>query len=171
MGAFIDGDRLYKGVTQIIAQHLDALAERDIVPTFPRTGIMTDTSSMATAGSGHLGQNASAGAGSGDNALNGYGGNADSSAKESEAVEMALEGERFLRTVKLVWEDHVAIMKKMQLVLKYMVRSSRLIIFLPYLQSGYHRTRSTRLLPKCRTASHWDYDNSNAGSYTVHSSR
>jgi hypothetical protein len=93
---------------------------------------MTDTSTMATAGSSHLGQNASAGSSNGDNTVNGFGGNADSSAKESEAVEMALEGERFLRTVKLVWEDHVAIMKKMQLVLKYMVRSGMLRCMTPY---------------------------------------
>lgn len=81
---------------------------------------MADTSTMNTAG-----QNAPPGVNGGDGAV----GNAERAATESEAVEMALEGERFLRTIKQVWEDHVAIMKKMQLVLKYMVcllRSSRL---------------------------------------------
>ncbi|GHJ85109.1 hypothetical protein NliqN6_1511 [Naganishia liquefaciens] len=120
MVLYHNGDRLYKGVTQIIAQHLDALAERDIVPTFPRTGIMADTSTMATAGSNQRSQGILGGTRSGENGVTGIGGGAESAAKESEAVEMALEGERFLRTIKLVWEDHVAIMKKMQLVLKYM---------------------------------------------------
>ncbi|KAI5452911.1 hypothetical protein NCC49_006448 [Naganishia albida] len=105
MVLYHNGDRLYKGITQIIAQHLDTLAERDIVPTFPRTGIMTDAS----------GQNASAATNGGEGAP----GMAER-AGAPEAVEMALEGERFLRTIKQVWEDHVAIMKKMQLVLKYM---------------------------------------------------
>lgn len=85
---------------------------------------MTDTSTMATAGSSQLAQGISGGSRSGEKGSTGFGGNADTAAMESEAVEMALEGERFLRTVKLVWEDHVAIMKKMQLVLKYMVRQT-----------------------------------------------
>jgi cullin 3 len=69
------------------------------------------------------GQNAAANGGEG------VAGNA--AATESEAVEMALEGERFLRTIKQVWEDHVAIMKKMQLVLKYMVRRNRIFLLFP----------------------------------------
>ncbi|KAJ9117605.1 hypothetical protein QFC22_004455 [Naganishia vaughanmartiniae] len=114
------GDKLYKGLTQIIAQHLDTLAERDIVPTFPRTGIMMDTSTIGTAGSGLASGNTAGINGKPEIGASGSGGSLDSAANESEAVEMALEGERFLRTIKLVWEDHIAIMKKMQLVLKYM---------------------------------------------------
>lgn len=79
---------------------------------------MADTGTMNTAG-----QNAAAGVNGGEGAV----GNAERAATESEAVEMALEGERFLRTIKQVWEDHVAIMKKMQLVLKYMVRPLQLL--------------------------------------------
>ncbi|KAJ9119446.1 hypothetical protein QFC24_005679 [Naganishia onofrii] len=117
---FLDGDKLYKGLTQIIAQHLDTLAERDIVPTFPRTGIMMDTSTIGPAASGLANGNTTAINSKTEIGASGSGGSMDLAANESEAVEMALEGERFLRTIKLVWEDHIAIMKKMQLVLKYM---------------------------------------------------
>jgi hypothetical protein len=121
---FSDGDKLYKGLTQIIAHHLDTLAERDIVPTFPRTGIMMDTSTIGPAASGLANGNTTAINSKTEIGASGSGGSMDLAANESEAVEMALEGERFLRTIKLVWEDHIAIMKKMQLVLKYMVRAA-----------------------------------------------
>lgn len=118
----VDGDKLYKGLTQIIAKHLDTLVERDIVPTFPRTGIMMDTSTSGLAGSSLTTRNASGTSSKAEIGTSGSGGSWELAVNESEAVEMALEGERFLRTIKLVWEDHIAIMKKMQLVLKYMVR-------------------------------------------------
>ena len=38
----------------------------------------------------------------------------------AEAVEQALEGDRFLRAVKGVWEDHTGSMRKLKDVLKYM---------------------------------------------------
>lgn len=39
----------------------------------------------------------------------------------AEAVERALEGDRFLKAVKGVWEDHTGSMRKLKDVLKYMV--------------------------------------------------
>ena len=39
----------------------------------------------------------------------------------AEAVERAMEGDRFLRAVKGVWEDHTGSMRKLKDVLKYMV--------------------------------------------------
>jgi cullin 3 len=41
----------------------------------------------------------------------------------SEAVERAMEGDRFLKAVKGVWEDHTGSMRKLKDVLKYMVSS------------------------------------------------
>jgi cullin 3 len=40
----------------------------------------------------------------------------------AEAIERALEGDRFLKAVKGVWEDHTGSMRKLKDVLKYMVR-------------------------------------------------
>ena len=84
----IDGDQLFKGVKELIAEHLNDLAEEVIVPTFPR--------SSGTHGAGRLGGGA-------------------------EAVERALEGDRFLRSVRGVWEDHIGSMRKLKAILKYMV--------------------------------------------------
>lgn len=39
----------------------------------------------------------------------------------AEAIERALEGDRFLKAVKGVWEDHTGSMRKLKDVLKYMV--------------------------------------------------
>lgn len=86
-----DGDQLYKGVKDLIAEHLNDLAEEVIVPTFPR--------SSGTHGAGRLGGGA-------------------------EAVERALEGDRFLKAVKGVWEDHTGSMRKLKDVLKYMVSTA-----------------------------------------------
>lgn len=41
----------------------------------------------------------------------------------AQAVEMVLEGERLLKAVKAVWEDHISSMRKLTQVLKYMVRA------------------------------------------------
>jgi cullin 3 len=38
----------------------------------------------------------------------------------AEAVERVLEGDRFLKAVKGVWEDHTGSMRKLKDVLKYM---------------------------------------------------
>jgi cullin 3 len=85
----LDGDQLYAGVKQLIAEHLDALAEERIVPAFPR--------SSGTHGAGKLGGGA-------------------------EAIERAMEGDRFLKAVKGVWEDHTGSMRKLKDILRYMVR-------------------------------------------------
>lgn len=39
----------------------------------------------------------------------------------AEAVERAVEGDRFLRAVKEVWDDHIGSMDKLEAILKYMV--------------------------------------------------
>lgn len=83
---------------------------------------MMDTSTSGLAGSSLTTRNASGTSSKAEIGTSASGGSWELAVNESEAVEMALEGERFLRTIKLVWEDHIAIMKKMQLVLKYMVR-------------------------------------------------
>jgi cullin 3 len=84
----VDGDQLYTGVKQLVAEHLDSLAEERMVPAFPR--------SSGTHGAGKLGGGA-------------------------EAVERAMEGDRFLKAVKGVWEDHTGSMRKLKDVLRYMV--------------------------------------------------
>lgn len=83
-----DGDQLYNGVRQLVAEHLEELAATLIVPAFPRSG---GTSGLGKAGGG------------------------------AEAVERALEGDRFLKSLKGVWEDHTGSMRKIKDVLKYMV--------------------------------------------------
>ncbi|ORY31654.1 Cullin [Naematelia encephala] len=87
MVLFKHGDQLYNGTKELVAEHLDQLAQEIIVPTFPR--------SSGTHGAGRLGGGA-------------------------EAVERAMEGDRFLKAVKQVWEDHTGSMRKLQAVLKYM---------------------------------------------------
>nr|ODN92217.1 hypothetical protein L204_05313 [Cryptococcus depauperatus CBS 7855] len=86
MVLFKQGDQLYSGVRQLIAQHLDHLAETLIVPTFPR---------LAAA------------------AVPGSGSNAD-------AMERSMEGDRFLKSIKSVWDDHTGSIRKLRDVLKYM---------------------------------------------------
>lgn len=41
----------------------------------------------------------------------------------AEAVERAVEGDRFLRAVKSVWDDHVGAMLKIKDILRYLVRT------------------------------------------------
>lgn len=43
----------------------------------------------------------------------------------AEAVERALEGDRFLKSLKGVWEDHTGSMRKIKDVLRYMVSLAR----------------------------------------------
>jgi hypothetical protein len=47
-----DGDQLYNGVKELVAQHLDTLAEQKVVPAFPR--------SSGTHGAGKMGGGAEA---------------------------------------------------------------------------------------------------------------
>ncbi|ORX40451.1 Cullin [Kockovaella imperatae] len=46
-----------------------------------------------------------------------------SSSRGAEAIERAMEGDRFLKAVKGVWDDHTGSMRKLKDVLKYMDRS------------------------------------------------
>lgn len=92
----IDGDQLYNGVKGLIVEHLEQLAEEKIVPTFPRTG------------SSYV--NARSNAGGSSSYVTG-----------GEAIERAMEGDRFLKAVKGVWEDHTGSMRKLKDILKYMV--------------------------------------------------
>ncbi|WVQ75637.1 hypothetical protein IAR50_005266 [Cryptococcus sp. DSM 104548] len=98
MVLFKRGDQLFKGVKELITEHLNQLAQERIVPTFPRSG--------GTRGAGKLG--------GGEGGI--YGGGA-------EAVERALEGDRFLKALKGVWEDHIGSMRKLKAVLQYMDRN------------------------------------------------
>jgi cullin 3 len=41
----------------------------------------------------------------------------------AEAVERGVEGDRFLKALKSVWEDHTGSMRKLRDVLRYMVSS------------------------------------------------
>ncbi|RSH91470.1 cullin-3 [Saitozyma podzolica] len=100
MVLFKHGDQLYTGVKQLVAEHLDSLAEERIVPAFPR--------SSGTHGAGKLGGGA-------------------------EAVERAMEGDRFLKAVKGVWEDHTGSMRKLKDVLRYMIYEVGLTLFLTHI--------------------------------------
>jgi cullin 3 len=123
----IDGDKLYSGVRKLIAEHLDDLAAKDIVPTFPRSGVMNSNTTLSNSfktlglGSGSGSGNGS-GSGAGDEA-----GSTSTSAKSGsggpnvQSIESALEGERFLKALKAVWDDHVSSMDKLSKILKYMV--------------------------------------------------
>jgi hypothetical protein len=44
-----------------------------------------------------------------------------SSGPNVQSIEMVLEGERFLRALKALWEDHVSSMSKLRHILRYMV--------------------------------------------------
>ena len=46
-----------------------------------------------------------------------------SSGPNVQSIESALEGERFLKALKAVWDDHISSMDKLSKILKYMVRS------------------------------------------------
>lgn len=43
----------------------------------------------------------------------------------AEAVEHAVEGDRFLRAVKGVWDDHISAMTKIKDILRYMVGANK----------------------------------------------
>jgi cullin 3 len=108
----LDGDKLYGGVKKLIAEHLDDLASREIVPTFPRSGVMSSNLTMASSSKSM-----------GMESLNLEDtGNVKVGSVNAQSVEMVLEGERFLKALKSVWEDHISSMSKLRQILKYMVR-------------------------------------------------
>lgn len=115
----IDGDKLYSGVRKLIAEHLDDLAAKDIVPTFPRSGVMNSNTTLSNSFK-HLGL------GSGSGAVEEAGPSTASAKSGSggpnvQSIESALEGERFLKALKAVWDDHISSMDKLSKILKYMV--------------------------------------------------
>ncbi|KAL1410816.1 hypothetical protein Q8F55_001759 [Vanrija albida] len=101
MVLFKEGPMLYKGVKELITEHLDLLAEERIVPAFPRA------SGNHTAGKLGGGQ---------------------------EAIERAVEGDRFLRAVKGVWDDHVRAMRSMNHVLAYLNKGYAMTNGLPVVE-------------------------------------
>lgn len=108
-----DGDQLYSGVKQLIAEYLDHLAATLIVPAFPRSDPYL--SSAGAGGSSHAGTGVASGSGSGSGSYRATG------KGSAQAVERAVEGDVFLKSVKGVWEDHTASMRKVRDILKYMV--------------------------------------------------
>lgn len=59
----------------------------------------------------------------------------------AEAIERATEGDRFLKAVKGVWEDHTGSMRKLKDVLKYM--ASGVLPSPTHNADNQHRTRFT----------------------------
>lgn len=120
----IDGDKLYSGVRKLIAEHLDDLAAKNIVPTFPRSGVMNSNTTLSNSF-----KTLGLGSGSGSGAVEEAGPSTTSTKSGSgpnvQSIESALEGERFLKALKAVWDDHVSSMDKLSKILKYMVRSGR----------------------------------------------
>lgn len=77
-----------------------------------------------------LGLGSGSGSGSGSGAVDEAGPSTTSTKSGSgpnvQSIESALEGERFLKALKAVWDDHVSSMDKLSKILKYMVRSGHL---------------------------------------------
>ncbi|KAH8914044.1 hypothetical protein BT69DRAFT_1254275 [Atractiella rhizophila] len=92
------GDVLHKGVSDLVQQHLLRQVKEKI------DGVMRE--------------------------LNEVGGTrtAGGSAERGEEWGKTKAGERFLKVVREVWDDHLATMKKLRDVLKYMVSRSVLLI-------------------------------------------
>ncbi|KAG9015626.1 Cullin-3 [Tulasnella sp. 427] len=77
------GGQLYEGVSGLVVENLDKLAQEEIVPAFP--------ASISVGGIDH--------------------------------VQQAQEGERLLKAVRIVWDDHISSMSKLRDLLKYMDRT------------------------------------------------
>jgi cullin 3 len=107
-----DGDKLYAGVRKLIAEHLDDLAQKDIVPTFPRSGVMTSNATLSSSAKPHSQK---------DGAVQEVGTTSGPTGPNVQSIEMVLEGERFLKALKALWEDHVSSMSKLRQILRYMV--------------------------------------------------
>lgn len=110
----------------MIAEHLDDLAAKDIVPTFPRSGVMNSNTTLSNSFK-TLGLGSGSGSGSGSGAVDEAGPTSTSISAKSgsgpnvQSIESVLEGERFLKALKAVWDDHVSSMDKLSKILKYMV--------------------------------------------------
>lgn len=122
MVLFKQGTKLFVGVRDLVAHHLDEQAARHIEPNFPSrvnptTNILSSTpSSTAITSKGK------------EKALD-HPSPSDSSPTHqlplvtgpaSERLSVIQSQERFLKAVREVWDDHVACMKKLRDVLKYM---------------------------------------------------
>lgn len=77
------GSQLYEGVSGLVVENLDKLAQEQIVPAFP--------SGISAGGIDH--------------------------------VQQAQEGERLLKAIRAVWDDHISSMSKLRDLLKYMDRT------------------------------------------------
>jgi hypothetical protein len=98
----------------------------------------------------------------------------------AQSVEMVVEGERFLKAIKFVWEDHSASMKQLTQVLRYMVSfffPSACLGFYDYLDSyiintpHHHprvndRIKSMHHMPMYRKSTTSGYNSSSLKSYT-----
>lgn len=115
-----DGDQLYSGTRQLIADHLDHLAATLIVPSFPRTDPYASTSGGSALANGGLGSGMNGEGPSRTSARSGTTGGGATKGS-SQAVERVIEGDVFLKSVKGVWEDHTTSMQKVQVILRYMV--------------------------------------------------
>lgn len=133
------GTQLFNGVRNLVAEHLDVEATQKIAPTFPSPS----TSVLATAPTGvsaaspdgpsspralHASPSGSLDKGKGKARADGVphvgSGQASSTAVGGAATDRLARvqaGERFLKSVRDVWDGHVACMKKLRDVLKYMV--------------------------------------------------
>jgi hypothetical protein len=67
----------------------------------------------------------------------------------AEAIEAAVEGDRFLRAVKGVWDDHIAAMMKIKAILGYMVRTYHSSL-LTFLGQGVHTPEPAPNSIRCR---------------------
>jgi len=100
-----------------------------------------------------------------------------SSGPNVQSIEMVLEGERFLRALKALWEEHVSSMSKLRHILKYMVGPvcwgtdgpAKLISFLRTSigqglhglcqSTAYDRTRSSAFFDQHYTLEYISYTN------------
>lgn len=90
-----EGKRLYDGISNLVAEHLQREAVSRIQPAFPSsstTSTDTDVAAGPSTGANGMDQQAS-----------------------------VQQGETFLAALKSVWDDHTACMSKLKDLLKYMV--------------------------------------------------
>ncbi|KAA1130584.1 Cullin-3, variant 2 [Puccinia graminis f. sp. tritici] len=130
MVLYKQGTKLFVGVRDLVAHHLDEQATRQIEPNFPsRTNPTTNllsqtlptTTTTTTTGKGKE-------KAVDDSDLSPPSSSSNQTAHQlplvngsaSERLSVIQSQERFLKSVREVWDDHVACMKKLRDVLKYM---------------------------------------------------
>lgn len=92
------GDLLYDGITNLVAKHLQQEAKNRIEPAFPTVHLVA----FEAASGSHTAMPT-----------------LDDDSMDKQAT--AQEGEKFLGSIKGVWDDHIACMSKLKDLLKYMV--------------------------------------------------